>query len=257
MNADEMERRMRAGECFHALRVPPGAWAVLRVDGRGFSRLTETRFDKPFDLRFHELMCETARALVADLGALFAFTESDEISLLLPRASTVFDREVEKLVSISAAIASSTFSLGLGERACFDSRVWVGARAEDVGDYFRWRQSDAGRCCLNGWAYWTLRKAGRTVAEATRQLEGATVAEKNELLFGHGINFNDLPAWQKRGTGIRWETYDKQGVNQKTGERVSVARRRVVADREPPLGDAFARAIIALLDSGDALNASC
>jgi tRNA(His) 5'-end guanylyltransferase len=27
-------------------------------------------------------------------------------------------------------------------------------------------------------------------------------AEKNELLFQYGINFNDLPAWQKRGAGI-------------------------------------------------------
>jgi tRNA(His) guanylyltransferase len=257
MNADEMERRMRAGETFHALRTPPGAWAVLRLDGRGFSRLTEDRFDKPFDLRFHELMCNTAQALVADLGALFAFTESDEISVLLPRTSTVFDREVEKLVSISASIAGGTFSLGLGAPACFDSRIWVGAREEDVADYFRWRQADAGRCCLNGWAYWTLRKAGRTVAEATRQLEGTTVAEKNELLFQHGINFNDLPAWQKRGTGVRWELYEKEGVNPKTGERVSAVRRRLAVDRALPLGDAFARIIAATLEAGDAVNASC
>lgn len=143
MNPDEFERRMRAGECFHALRVPPANWAVLRLDGRGFSRLTEARFEKPFDLRFHDLMCETSRALVGDLGALYAFTESDEISVLLARESTPFDREVEKLVSVSAAIASSIFSLGLGAPAQFDSRIWVGAPAEDVADYFRWRQSDA------------------------------------------------------------------------------------------------------------------
>ena len=257
MNADEMERRMRAGESFHALRTPPGAWAVLRLDGRGFSRLTEARFDKPFDLRFHELMCETARAVVADLGALFAFTESDEISVLLPRASTVFDREVEKLVSISASIAGGVFSLGLGALACFDSRLWIGARADDVADYFRWRQADAGRCCLNGWAYWTLRKAGRTVAEATRQLEGTTVADKNELLFQHGVNFNDLPTWQKRGTAVRWESYEKEGVNPKTCERVSAVRLRLAVDRALPLGGAFARAIVALLEAGDAVNASC
>jgi tRNA(His) guanylyltransferase len=249
MNPDEFERRLRAGECFHALKIPPGTWAVLRLDGRGFSRLTEARFDKPFDLRFHELMCEAARALVIDLGALYAFTESDEISVLMPRGSTLFDREVEKLVSVSASIASSTFSLGLEAAAHFDSRVWVGARPEDVADYFRWRQSDAGRCCLNGWAYWTLRKAGRAVSEATGQLHRSTVAEKNELLFQHGINFNDLPSWQKRGTGCRWESYEKPGANPKTGEQVSVVRRRLAVDRDLPLGDAYGRFIMELLET--------
>lgn len=248
MNPDDFEQRMRAGECFHALKVPLGTWAVLRLDGRGFSRMTQARFDKPFDLRFHELMSETARALVIDLGALYTFTESDEISVLMPRGSTQFDREVEKLVSVSASIASSTFSLGLEAAAHFDSRVWVGGRPEDVADYFCWRQSDAGRCSLNGWAYWTLRKAGRTVSEATRQLHGSTVAEKNELLFQQGINFNDLPSWQKRGTGCRWESYEKPGANPKTGEQVSVVRRRLVVDRDLPLGDAYGRFIMAILN---------
>ena len=41
-----------------------------------------------------------------------------------------------------------------------------------VVDYFRWRQSDATRCALNGWCYWTLRKAGRGVAEAGDLVQG-------------------------------------------------------------------------------------
>jgi len=45
-------------------------------------------------------------------------------------------------VSVSASSASSIFSLGLGPPAQFDSRIWVGARAEDVADYFRGRQSE-------------------------------------------------------------------------------------------------------------------
>jgi tRNA(His) guanylyltransferase len=81
MNPDDLERRMRALECFDTLRVLPGTWPVLRLDGRGFSRVTEARFEKPFDDRFHELMCKTAEALLVELGALYAYTESDEISV--------------------------------------------------------------------------------------------------------------------------------------------------------------------------------
>jgi tRNA(His) 5'-end guanylyltransferase len=51
---------MRALEVFHSLRLLPGAWVILRLDGRGFSRFTEARFEKPFDVRFHELMMQTA-----------------------------------------------------------------------------------------------------------------------------------------------------------------------------------------------------
>lgn len=53
MRADELEGRMRRLEAFHGLRVPPGAWPILRLDGRGFTRFTEGRCEEPFDERFH------------------------------------------------------------------------------------------------------------------------------------------------------------------------------------------------------------
>ena len=62
--------------------------------------------------------------------------------------------------------------------------------------------------------------------------------EKNEMLFQHGINFNDLPAWQKRGMGVYWEDYDKSGENPLTGEKVAARRRRLRRDLELPMGDA-------------------
>src|SRR5690606_17206815 len=126
----------------------------------------------------------------------YGYTESDEISVLLPPTFQLFDREVEKLVSLTASMAASTFSVGLGEPVQFDSRLWVSGSEEDVVDYFRWRQADAARCALNGWCYWKLRQAGGSVKEATAALRGLGVSEKNELLHQHGVNFNDVPAWQ-------------------------------------------------------------
>jgi tRNA(His) guanylyltransferase len=60
-------------------------------------------------------MVETASALVSELNAIYGYTESDEISVLFHRDTDLFDREIEKLVSISAGVASSVFSLALGE----------------------------------------------------------------------------------------------------------------------------------------------
>lgn len=247
MRAEDLEARMRALEHYHSLRVLPGVWVVVRVDGRGFSRFTESRFEKPFDPRFRDAMVRSAQTLLEELHAVYAYTESDEISVLFRPEWDLFDRELEKLVSISAGIASAAFTHECGEPAHFDSRVWLGATRELVVDYFRWRQSDATRCALNGWCYWTLRKAGKSIADATRMLEGQSVGFKNELLFQAGINFNELPAWQRRGAGMYWETYEKDGYDPVRKRRVTAERRRIAVNGELPMKDEYDRFIERLL----------
>lgn len=239
MRGDEFEAAQRAREWFHGLTVPVGVWTVVRLDGRAFSRFTEQHFDKPFDQRFADLMVETATAVLTEFDAVYAYTESDEISMLFPPSHAVFARSVEKTVSISAGVASAAFTHAAGIPAHFDSRIWIGAGPGDVVDYFSWRQADATRCALNGWCYWTLRKAGATPREATRRLEGTTTAAKNELLYGHGVNFNEVPAWQRRGVGLWWATHEHSGHDPVRGVEVTTTRRHVHVERELPMKDAY------------------
>lgn len=247
MNPQEFERQMRKGECYHSLRVPPGVWTVVRVDGRSFSRFTEQRFEKPFDPGFHKHMVTATLALMEALNGLYAYTESDEISLLLPRLWDTFDRELEKTVSIAAGAASAAFTHSLGEPATFDGRIWVGADEHAVVDYFRWRQYDAGRCCLNGWCYWTLRNEGWSVAKATEELDGKNAPWKQEMLFQRGMNFNDFPTWQKRGVGVVRREESRPGVDPRTSETVPVTRRTTYVDENLPMGDAYAEYIRCVL----------
>jgi tRNA(His) guanylyltransferase len=243
MTNDDFETRMRKFEYFHSLRLLSDTWVVIRVDGRSFSRFTESRFDKPFDARFRDAMIKASQALVKELQGIYAYTESDEISVLFRPTWDLFDRELEKVISISASVASSAFTLAIGEAVQFDSRVWVGVNRSFVVDYFRWRQADATRCALNGWCYWILRKAGKSVAEATSLLENKSVEFKNELLFQYGINFNNLPIWQRRGIGVYWETYEKEGFNPVKNVRVMTSRRRLKVDMELPMKEEYGRFI--------------
>jgi tRNA(His) 5'-end guanylyltransferase len=167
------------------------------------------------------------------------YTQSDEISLLFHLEESLFSRKIRKYNSVLAGEASAKFSLLLGDVACFDCRICQLPRADDVVDYFRWRNEDAHRNALNAHCYWVLRKDGRSVQEATNHLEGMSVADKNELLFQHGINFNDLPNWQKRGTGVYWEEYEKQAWNPKTEEEVIATRRRLKVDSDLPMRDEY------------------
>jgi tRNA(His) guanylyltransferase len=221
-----------------------------RRRGRSFTTFTESRFERPFDERFSGFMVAAAEALSQELDGRYAYTESDEISVLLTPGWDLFDRSVEKIVSISAGIASSAFTHACDEPAHFDSRVWLGTGVPDVIDYFSWRQADAGRCALNGWCYWTLRSEGMSARQATAALMRTTVADKNELLFKREINFNELPLWQRRGVGISWEAFTKDGYNPVTKETVTVDRRRLRLDRELPMKGDY-REFVRRLAEGD------
>jgi tRNA(His) guanylyltransferase len=231
MKFDELDARMRVFETNNDVVVLPGIWIVVRLDGRGFTRLTKEvmNFEAPFDTRFRDAMQGVCRHLMSESGlrVVYAYTQSDEISLLLDRASEGFGRKHRKLNSILAGEASAAFSMLVGKHACFDSRVCELPRDADVIDYFAWRQEDAHRNSLNAHCYWLLRRQGQNAGEATAKVSGLSISAKNELLFQSGINFNDLPAWQRRGTGFAWEQYEKIGTNPLTGEQRAATRTRI------------------------------
>lgn len=178
---------------------------VARLDGRSFTRLTKEihSFDAPFDERFRDYIVTTTKHLMqCGFQVIYGYIQSDEISLLFHRGETAFDRKLRKYTSILAGEASAKFSLLLGDIASFDCRVSQLPTIEHVADYFRWRNEDAHRNALNGHCYWLLRKRGDSVTEAMAALYKMPVAAKNELLFSAGVNFHDLPNWQKRDVGL-------------------------------------------------------
>lgn len=229
---------MRVYETSYDRSVLPNMYIVARIDGRSFTRLTKEvhKFKSPFDERFRNHMVDTVRHLMnCGFNVVYGFTESDEISLLFDLGEAAFGRKVRKYISVLAGEASAKFSTVLGDVAAFDCRLSELPNRQLVVDYFRWRSEDAYRNALNAHCYWRLRMDNLSQKEAAVKIEHMSVAAKNEVLFGYGINFNELPNWQKRGIGVYWTEVIKEGVNPSTGERTLVKRRKLTTDFDLPM----------------------
>lgn len=246
MKFDDLDVKMRVYETAHDYCVVPEVYMVARIDGRNFTRLTKEihQFESPYDIRFRDyLVATTEHLLNCGFRVVYGYTQSDEISLLFHIDEGAFGRKARKYNSILAGEASAKFSVLLGDVGCFDCRISELPNSKAVIDYFRWRNEDAHRNALNAHCYWMLRKKGKSVQEATNFLSGMSVSEKNELLFENGINFNDIPNWQKRGVGLYWEVYQKPCINPQNGSEVIAIRRRIKVDYDLPMKEEYSNFI--------------
>jgi tRNA(His) guanylyltransferase len=98
--------------------LPRRTYSIIRIDGKAFHTFTKG-FERPYDTDLMDMMDTTARELCKSIqGAQFAYTQSDEISILLTDFDTIhtdawFDGNIQKIVSISASIATAEFNYAL------------------------------------------------------------------------------------------------------------------------------------------------
>ena len=199
---DTLGDRMKELEGVFDFRTMPLVPVICRLDGKNFHTFTKG-LRRPFDIRLSNVMTELTTFLVEETGALIGYTQSDEITLIwhsTDRDSQIyFDGRVTKMVSISAAMASVKFNQLIAQNIpeksklnpLFDSRVWhVPNRSEAIAALI-WRQND----CLKN----AISMAAQSYY-SPKQLHGKTGEEKQEMLFQKGVNFNDYPAFFKRGS---------------------------------------------------------
>ena len=250
MRFDDLDKRLRQYETLHDTFVLPNIYIVVRLDGRNFTKKTNDvwQLNRPFDDRFHHAMLTTTEHLMTvGFRIIYAYTQSDEISLLFHPNEDSFNRKTRKLISLLAGEASGVFSLSMNAPASFDARICQLPNMTLVKDYFSWRQEDAHRNGLNTHCYWLLRQQGKSVNSSADFLSHKSLSQKHELLLQHDINFNHLPNWQKRGVGIYWQETSKTGFNPKTLEQSHTTRYRLFIDNDLPIHDEYRNLIEKLL----------
>lgn len=213
---DSIGDRMKEYEAPSTMRKAfKGQPLVVRLDGCSFHKFTKG-MQRPFDKTLSDLMIDTMRALVQRYQANIGYTQSDEISLgfyIESDSAKEFDfgGRFQKFESEMAAWCSVKFNDLLrksvyADRAnmlpYFDARAFVVPNLLEAYHAFLWRQQD---CTKNA-----ISMAAQSMFPNPKDLHGKHGPEMQEMMFKeHGVNFNDYPAFFKRGTFARRETLTK------------------------------------------------
>ncbi len=191
---DRMKKNYENRSRFYLIRRMP---VILRLDGKAFHTLTRGCV-KPFDENFSKSMVHTTYELMRNIqGAKVAYTQSDEISILLTDFDTLttgawFDYDLRKICSVSASIASVNFSSIHKKIGYFDCRAF-NLPKEEVHNYFLWR--------FNDW----VKNSLSMLAQAHfshKSLQKKNQSQMHNMLMKKGINWAKLdPVW-KNGTFV-------------------------------------------------------
>lgn len=198
---DSLGDRMK-GNYENAFRVylPKRMPVILRLDGKAFHTLTR-KFSKPYDAIFMSMMDRTALYLCDQIqGAELAYVQSDEISILLHNykrftSEAWFDNNLQKMVSVGAALASSHFSRSTSvilPLVQFDCRAFVLPETE-VANYFIWRQQD--------WERNSVQMLAQSLF-SHRELQGKNCKDLLDMCFERGHNWGDRSNSERFGRCI-------------------------------------------------------
>ena len=229
MDTSDLAKRMKGYEERNRYYLQRRMPVILRLDMRAGHSFTKG-FERPFDEVFIKSMQETAKYLCENIqNCKLSYQQSDEITLLLVdydklNTDCFFDYRVDKLCSIAASMATMAFNKffekyvdeyrfskwdgvskyedgtwgyiqtllnAVDKGAMFDARCF-NIPKEEVTNLVYWRQLDASRN--------SIQMVGQDCF-SHKELQNKSCNDIQDMLMTQkGINWNDLPTYQKRGS---------------------------------------------------------
>ena len=268
-NKNDLDSRMKDYEKRNRHYLQKRVPVIIRLDIRAGHTFLKG-FKRPFDEVFIKSMQETAKYLCENIqNCKLSYQQSDEITLLLIdydklNTDCFFNYRVDKLCSITASMATMAFNKALEKNikewqeetfsnveetnepngdidlelynlekaylkainkgAMFDARCF-NIPKEEVTNNFYWRQLDASRNSV------------QMVGQACFSDEELKSKKNNEvqdmLMLQRGINWNNLPIYQKRGSCCIKVTSIDENPNPK-GDSI-LERSYWIIDKEIPI----------------------
>ena len=272
MDTSDLAKRMKDYEKRNRYYLQPRMPVILRLDMRAGHSFTKG-FERPFDEVFIKSMQETAKYLCENIqNCKLSYQQSDEITLLLVdydklNTDCFFDYRVDKLCSIAASMATMAFnrafvknveaeshvftdewlddenfnpnyknkelrSLWLAHKKAIDKGAMFDARCfnvpkEEVTNLCYWRQDDASRNSI------------QMVGQANFSHKELHKKSRNDiqdmLMTQKGINWNDLPTYQKRGSCCVKKEIENKSTGYNGEVRAIEYKTKWIIDTEIPI----------------------
>jgi len=215
--------RMKIYEKAYDIKLPIRLPIIIRIDGKKFKNMSKKwKLEKPYDYVFIDTMNETGKYLCKNIqNCIFAFLQSDEISLLLLQkrieSESFLSNRIQRLSSIIASMSTMYFNqyyrnirktfeqeFYLKHCAIFDCRVFILPK-EEVVNYFINRQVDWSRNSLQMYARHFF---------SHKELNNKNSSDMHEMLYEKEVNWNNLSTKLKNGRCIikedgKWITDNK------------------------------------------------
>lgn len=231
MSFFDLEKKMQKFESYQKVYALPDMYLIAKINGRNFTKLTKDIYDfkAPYDKIFRDYMIETIKHLLnKDFNIIYAYTQSDEISLLFKFNSETFDRNLNDYNMNLSSEVSSKFSILLGGVATFECCMFQLPTVNHVYDYYNWKYEESQRKALNDYFYWALRNEDVSHKEAFEAKNSLSFSDKNKFLLDLGVDYNKVERWEKNGVAIFWESFKEDDAkNRLTGNLMVTPRKRV------------------------------
>ena len=218
-------------------------WISLRLDGNKFGKLmhrlrTEHAIPAGFSRIIASTMVECAKKVMTDFGAVCGFTQSDEITVLIPPTTVnrkgeqephMFGGRRQKLCSLAASTATAVFTRRLHMivenpeqyLARFDGRVGAHDTRDQAAEILLWRAYDAR---INGISDAVHQRRGKVVG--AKQAFQRNTIEKLRWLEENGLL--PLHPHQEAGTYLVRTRVYVEVRNWKTNELEQVLRMTIL-----------------------------
>ena len=251
---DSFGERMKAYENVNRTYLTDGVPKVIRLDGRAFHTFLKNA-RRPYDPLVIQSMIYGAVNVMKTIGgtARFAYIQSDEVSIGINDKPTIesqpwFGNNVQKMVSISAAVMSVNFSGRYNicrkpilkvplikpedgdyfgkdasfSPAYFDARIFQVPSIIEMHNAILWRQQDASKNSISQYARHFF---------SHKELEGKNGSEMQDMMHSvHKFNWNDAPTWTKRGVLLYRIDRSKKDVIVKENPNLELIEDNIVVD---------------------------
>lgn len=109
MQIDDFGQRIKGYESNSELLLDKDKYVIIRVDGHKFSNYTQG-FEKPYDALLSQLFIETTIELMKQFQAVTGYTQSDEITIIIPPENLMFSGRTQKTASLVGSFTTMSFN---------------------------------------------------------------------------------------------------------------------------------------------------